>query len=84
MQLAGPSGAAEAAELAIMIGTLPRAMLGALLQQREAVRSALETLIQSHDGPQDIVLPGALWVVGARVNQHRTGTPPPIPYKRLI
>lgn len=66
MQFAGPDGAREAAELAMMIGTLPRTMLGISAQQREAVQAALEAFFRGHDGPSGIVLPGALWVMQAR------------------
>jgi len=66
MPLAGPGGAAEAADFAMQIGPAVRATLGASAEFREAVRSGLEAFFRSQDGPQGIVLPGAIWVVRAR------------------
>ena len=68
MTLGGPGGAADAAELAMMIGTLPQAMLRISASQRQAVQSTLEAFFQGHDGPQGIGLPGAQWVVQARLD----------------
>jgi SAM-dependent methyltransferase len=66
MLLAGPGGAAEATTFAMLVGPVVRATLNASAQQREAVRASLEAFFQSQDGPQGIVLPGAIWVVLAR------------------
>jgi hypothetical protein len=66
MRLAGPKGAAEAANFAMQVGPVVRATLDASDEQREAVRSCLETFFQSQEGPHGIVLPGALWIVTAR------------------
>ena len=66
MPLAGPGGAAEAAELYVRVGPVLRATKDASEEQRQAVRSALETFFRSQDGPHGIVLPGAIWIVRAR------------------
>jgi SAM-dependent methyltransferase len=66
MLLAGPKGAAEAADFAMQVGPVVRATLNASEEQREAVRSSLESFFQSQEGPQGIVLPGAIWIVTAR------------------
>jgi SAM-dependent methyltransferase len=66
MRYTVPGGAAEAAELATMVGQVFRAVADASVQQREAVRSALVTFFQDHDGPEGVILPAALWVVQAR------------------
>jgi SAM-dependent methyltransferase len=66
MRLAGPGGAAAAADFAMTIGPIARAMSGAPAAQPQAVRAGLEAFFRSHDGPQGIVLPGALWIVRAQ------------------
>ena len=66
MRLAGPGGAAEATDFAMTIGPIARAMSNAPATEPEAVRSGLEAFFRSHDSPQGIVLPGALWIVTAR------------------
>jgi SAM-dependent methyltransferase len=66
MRLAGPKGAADAADFAMQVGPVVRATLDASQEQREVVRSSLETFFQSQEGPHGIVLPGALWIVTAR------------------
>ena len=66
IRLAGPGGAADAADFAMHVGPAVRATLAASASEREAVRSGLEAFFRSQDGPQGIVLPGAIWVVRAR------------------
>jgi SAM-dependent methyltransferase len=66
MRLAGPGGAAEAAEFAMRFGPMARAESTGSLKQPEAVQSALQAFFQSLDGPQGIALPRATWIVGAR------------------
>jgi ubiquinone/menaquinone biosynthesis C-methylase UbiE len=66
MRLAGPGGAAEAAEFAIRFGPMARAESTGSLKQPEAVQSALQAFFQSLDGPRGIALPRAAWLVGAR------------------
>jgi ubiquinone/menaquinone biosynthesis C-methylase UbiE len=66
VRYAAPGKAAEAAELAIMIGYVSRALAGAEPERRNAVRSALIPFFQQHDGPDGITLPGALWIVEGR------------------
>jgi SAM-dependent methyltransferase len=65
MRLAGPGGAAEAADFAMTIGPIARAMSNASAPEPEAVRSSLEVFFRSHDSQQGIVLPGALWIIRA-------------------
>jgi SAM-dependent methyltransferase len=66
MRLAGPGGAASAADFAMSIGPIARGMAGATALDPQAIREGLEAFFRSHDGPQGIVLPGALWIVRAR------------------
>jgi len=66
MCFAGPGGFAEAADLAMMVGHVSRALAGAGAARRHAVRAALTVFFQRHDGPTGITLPGALWIVEAR------------------
>jgi hypothetical protein len=47
-------------------GPVVRATIDASEQQKKEVRSALEAFFRSHEGPQGIVLPGAIWIVTAR------------------
>ena len=48
------------------IGQVVRAMASAPEVDRDAVRSGLEAFFQSQEGPQGIVLAGAIWIVRAR------------------
>jgi ubiquinone/menaquinone biosynthesis C-methylase UbiE len=66
MPLAGRGGAAEAASFMSRVGPVVRAMSDASEQRRKEVRAALEAFFKIHEGPQGIVLPGAIWVVMAR------------------
>jgi ubiquinone/menaquinone biosynthesis C-methylase UbiE len=66
MPLAGPGGAAEAASFMFRVGPVLRATKDASEEQRQAVRSALETFFRSQDGPHGIVLQGAIWIVRAQ------------------
>ena len=66
IRIAGPGGAAEAADFAMRIGQVVRAMSNAPDVDRDAVRSSLEAFFQSQESPQGIVLPGAIWIVRAR------------------
>jgi ubiquinone/menaquinone biosynthesis C-methylase UbiE len=66
MTLAGRGGAAEAASFAFRVGPVVRATTDASEQKKREVRAALEAFFKSHDGPQGVVLPGAIWVVTAR------------------
>ena len=66
MPLAGHGGAAEAASFVCRFGPVVRALIDASEQQKKEVRSALEAFFRSHEGPQGIVLPGAIWIVTAR------------------
>jgi hypothetical protein len=66
MPLAAHGGAAEAASFMCRVGPVVRATSDASEQQRKEVRSALEAFFRSHEGPQGIVLPGAIWIVTAR------------------
>jgi SAM-dependent methyltransferase len=66
MLLAGPRGAADAADFMMRVGPVARATLNASAQLQKTVRSSLEAFFQSHDGPHGVILPGAIWVVRAR------------------
>jgi ubiquinone/menaquinone biosynthesis C-methylase UbiE len=66
MPLAGRGGAAEAASFMSRVGPVVRAMSDASEQRRKEVRAALEAFFKIHEGPNGIVLPGAIWVITAR------------------
>jgi ubiquinone/menaquinone biosynthesis C-methylase UbiE len=66
MPLAGRGGAAEAVSFLSRVGAVARAMSDASEQQKREVRATLEAFFKSHEGPQGVVLPGAIWVVTAR------------------
>jgi ubiquinone/menaquinone biosynthesis C-methylase UbiE len=66
MPLAGRGGAAEAASFMLRVGPVVRATSDASEEQRKEVREALEAFFQNHEGPQGIVLQGAIWIVTAR------------------
>jgi ubiquinone/menaquinone biosynthesis C-methylase UbiE len=66
MPLAGRGGAAEAASFMSRVGPVVRAMSDASDEQRKEVRAALEAFFRSQEGPQGIVLQGAIWIVTAR------------------
>ena len=65
--MAEPGAAVQAAELALHLGPVSRAIATMDAPPTEALRSTLEAFFQQHDGPQGIVLPAALWIVQARV-----------------
>jgi len=67
IQLAGPAGAAEAADFVIVLGPLARVLPGLSAAQREKVRENLEVYFKGHTTSQGVVLPAANWVVRARV-----------------
>ena len=65
MRLGGPGEAAAAAANSLRIGPLARATLDMAPAEREAVRAGVEAFYRRHDGPEGIVLPGAVWFVSA-------------------
>jgi len=67
LRMAEPGAAVQAAELALHLGPVSRAIATMDAPPTEALRSTLEAFFQQHDGPQGIVLPAALWIVQARV-----------------
>jgi SAM-dependent methyltransferase len=73
MTLARRGGAAEAASFAFRVGPVVRATSDASEQKKREVRAALEAFFKSHEGPQGIVLPGAIWVVTARAGDNSPG-----------
>ena len=66
VRFAAPGQSTEAAELAMMVGLVSRALAGAEPELRNAVRSALTLFFQHHDGPNGFALPAALWIVEGR------------------
>ena len=66
MALAGRGGAAEATSFMLRVGPVVRATSDASEGQRKEVRAALEAFFRNHEGPQGIVLQGAIWIVTAR------------------
>jgi hypothetical protein len=67
IQLAGPSGKAEAADFVIAMGPLARALPSLSAAQRENVRATLEVYFKGRTTSQCVVLPAEIWVVRARV-----------------
>ena len=67
MHLAPHGGTAAAADFAMSIGPVARAIQAGEVKDPEAVRSGLGAFFAGHDSPQGIRLPGALWFVSARV-----------------
>lgn len=66
MPLAGPGGAAEAAEFALRFGPAARASATLPAAEQAAVRAALEAHFSGLDGPGGIALPASVWFVTAR------------------
>jgi SAM-dependent methyltransferase len=67
LRLAGPGGASDAAEFALHLGPVSRALSTMDAPPTDALRSALEAFFRRHDTPQGIALAAALWIVQARV-----------------
>jgi SAM-dependent methyltransferase len=67
IQLAGPTGEAEAADFVTALGPLVRVLPSLSAAQREDVRVTLEVYFKGHATSQGVVLPAAIWVVRARV-----------------
>jgi len=68
MVMAGPgAGAAEAAAFSSQIGPAARALIGAPESLKSAVRDGLAAAFSQYDGPNGVTLPGAIWIVSARV-----------------
>ena len=67
MRLGPPGGAAAAADQSMRMGPLAR--LGSDLSGdiKTTVHAALTAFFAGHDGPDGITLPGAIWIVQARV-----------------
>ena len=56
----------EAADFALTVGQTVRALVGAPDSLRAEVRAALEAWFCGHEGPEGVVLPGAIWLITAR------------------
>jgi SAM-dependent methyltransferase len=67
LQLAPAGGAAAAAEFAMNVGPAVRSLADAPETLRREIRAALEGFFRSIDGKDGIVLPGAIWLVRAKV-----------------
>jgi SAM-dependent methyltransferase len=66
IRLAGPAGAAEAADFVMVLGPLARVLPGLTAAQREQVRENLKVYFKGHTTSEGVVLPAANWVVQAR------------------
>lgn len=66
VRLAGPGGAAEAADFTMHIGPVVRALSSGSVERPDLVRAGLEEFFAKHDTPQGVVLPAALWLVAAQ------------------
>jgi SAM-dependent methyltransferase len=67
IQLAGPTGEAEAADFVMVMGPLVRVLPSLSATQRENVRATLEVYFKGLTTAQGVILPAAIWVVRARV-----------------
>ncbi len=59
--------AKQAADMSSQIGPIARALMGAPESLRTAVLEALATAYRRFDGPDGVTLPGANWIVAAKV-----------------
>ena len=59
--------AAEAAEFATFIGQGARLLHGQSDETMQAARKALQEFFRQHENKNGVILPGALWLVSARV-----------------
>jgi SAM-dependent methyltransferase len=66
LQLAPPGGATAAVEFSMTVGPVVRALVDAPDALRQKTRATLESFYRSIDGPNGIVLPGAIWIVKAK------------------
>jgi SAM-dependent methyltransferase len=66
MPIAGPGELPRAVEFATRVGILARLLAEADHATREAVREAVAQALRPHDGPEGIVLGGAVWIVSAK------------------
>jgi SAM-dependent methyltransferase len=67
LQLAPTGGVAAASEFAMNVGPVVRSLVDAPDSLRREIRAALEGFFRAIEGPGGIVLPGAIWLVGAKV-----------------
>ncbi|SDB69949.1 class I SAM-dependent methyltransferase [Belnapia rosea] len=58
--------AAEAADFAMTVGQVSRALHEAPESRREAVRAGITTFFRAHQGAGGVVMPAAIWLVTAR------------------
>jgi SAM-dependent methyltransferase len=66
MRIAPPGQVDAAAEFATRVGVLARALADADPALRARVRQAVADALRPHDGPDGVVLSGAIWLVSAR------------------
>ena len=66
MRLAPAGQIAEATEFATRVGPLARAMAEVGPDVQSSVRAAVADRLRSHDGPDGVTLPGAIWLISAR------------------
>jgi SAM-dependent methyltransferase len=67
IQLAGPTGEAEAADFVMEMGPLVRVLSSLPTSQRQKVHQAFVVYFKGHTTSQGVVLPAANWVIRARV-----------------
>ena len=66
MRLAGPGGAADAADFSIQFGPLTRVLDEVAPARRSEILAAITETYRQLEGPEGVVLPGAFWIVAAR------------------
>jgi SAM-dependent methyltransferase len=66
LTLAPRGGAASAADFASQVGPIIRSLVDASDEVRRTIRAGLEEFFAGIEGPEGIVLPGAIWIVKAR------------------
>jgi SAM-dependent methyltransferase len=67
LELGGPGQLTQAADFAVQIGPVSRALVGADTGTREAVAAAVLETLRAHERPEGIHLGAGVWFVSARV-----------------
>ena len=66
MRIAGPGEIGSAAGFAMGVGALSRMLTEVDEALHDGIRAALEDVLRSYDGPEGVVLGGAIWLASAR------------------
>jgi SAM-dependent methyltransferase len=66
MRVAGPGQLEEATDFAMRVGALARLLVEEAPEVRAEVRAVVKAALAPHDGPDGVMLGGAIWLVSAR------------------